>query len=81
MPSSKGAPRPSLLLSKPLSVPGLGSLILIDAVIHLADPLLKDSADDSKKEQVCQMCQIQELLFQLLFRNVRDFRNFEIEET
>jgi len=51
MPSSKGAPRPSLLLSKPLSVPGLGSLILIDAVIHSAEPLLKDSSDDSKNEQ------------------------------
>lgn len=49
--------RPSLLLSEPVSVPGVGSLILIDGVIHSADTL--NDAVDSKKEQVCEMCHIQ----------------------
>ena len=42
---------PSLLLSDPVSVPGMGSLILIDAVIHSAAAL--SDADDSEKGQVC----------------------------
>jgi hypothetical protein len=48
MPSNMGFP-PSLLLSEPVSVPGMGSLILIDGVIHSADTL--NDAVDSKKEQ------------------------------
>ena len=48
---------PSLLLSEPVSVPGMGSLILIDRVIHSADIL--DDSVDSKKEQVCELCLIQ----------------------
>jgi len=51
MPSNLGVSAfpPSLLLSEPVSVPGMGSLILIDGVIHSADTL--NDAGDSKKEQ------------------------------
>merc|ERR1719249_49316 len=40
---------PSLILSDPVSVPGMGSLILIDAVIHSAAAL--SDADDSENGQ------------------------------
>ena len=49
--SNTGESGPSLLLSDPVSVPGMGSLILIDAVIHSAAAL--SDADDSEKGQVC----------------------------
>ena len=54
MPSNTGVSdlRPSLLLSDAVSVPGMGSLILIDAVIHSAAALI--DADDSEKGQVCE---------------------------
>ena len=55
MPSNTGLSdlRPSLLLTDPVSVPGMGSLILIDAVIHSA-AALNDGADDLEEEQVCE---------------------------
>jgi len=52
MPSNTGLShlRPSLLLTDPISVPGMGSLILIDAVIHSA-AALNDDIDDLEEEQ------------------------------
>ena len=54
MPSNTGLSdlRPSLLLTDPVSVPGMGSLVLIDAVIHSAAAL--NDGDDLEEEQVCE---------------------------
>ena len=42
---------PSLVISGPVSVPGMGSIIIIDAVIHSSAAL--NEASDYEEWQVC----------------------------
>ena len=71
MPSNTGLSdlRPSLLLTDPISVPGMGSLILIDAVIHSA-AALNDDIDDLEEEQVCENVTPSNINFRGLFQTL-----------
>ena len=51
MPTNKSDILPSLVLSGPVSVPGMGSIIIIDAVIHSSAAL--NEASDYEEWQVC----------------------------
>ena len=51
MPTNKSDILPSLVLSGPVSVPGMGSIIIIDAVIHSSAAL--NEASVFEEWQVC----------------------------
>ena len=51
MPTNKSDILPSLVLSGPVSVPGMGSIIVIDAVIHSSAAL--NEASVYEEWQVC----------------------------
>ena len=73
MPSNTGLSdlRPSFLLTDPVSVPGMGSLILIDAVIHSAAALNHEA--DPEEEQVCEYVLPSNIKFRGLALIFKDF--------